>query len=147
MNADQRAQIAKLVQTSRDAVVCSIDAQGFPNAKAMFRRENEGLRTFWFSTNVSAYRTAQWQREPKACVYFMDAQGFHGLMLTGTMQVCTDAESKARIWREGDEQYYAQGVTDPDYAVLRFAAERGNYYHGYERELFDIAAWEEHENG
>ena len=45
-----------------------------------------------------------------------------------TMEVLTDAESKEMIWREGDEQYYPGGVTDPNYCVLKFTATDGRFY-------------------
>ncbi|WP_438433199.1 pyridoxamine 5'-phosphate oxidase family protein [Gorillibacterium sp. sgz500922] len=128
--------VTALVEGSRDAMVSSIDDEGYPNTKAMFRVKNEGLRTFWFSTNVSAIRTGHWQKRPQASVYFVDSEGFHGLMLTGDMQVCTDNETKLAFWKEGDEQYYPQGPEDPDYCILRFTAERGNYYHGLSKHLF-----------
>ena len=138
MNEQIRQDIIKLVANSRDAMACSIDENGFPNAKTMFRRENEGLHTFWFSSNTSAIRTGQWLHQPKACIYFVDAEDFHGLMLTGLMQVCTDNETKLRFWMEGDEQYYPLGPTDPDYCILRFTAEKGNYYHGLQKLLFNV---------
>ena len=53
---------------------------------------------------------------------------FKGMMLRGTMEVLTDAESKEMIWREGDEQYYPEGVTDPNYCVLKFTAIDGRFY-------------------
>ena len=34
-------------------------------------------------------------------------------------------EAKQMIWLEGDTMYYPQGVTDPDYCVLKFTAEKG----------------------
>ena len=43
-------------------------------------------------------------------------------MLRGTMEVLTDAQSKEMIWRDGDTEYYPEGVTDPDYCVLKFTA-------------------------
>lgn len=138
MNARTKEAIKHLVSTSRDAIACAVDENGYPTAKTLFVRKCEGLHTFWFSTNTSAIRTAQWQADPKACIYFVDHVGFHGLMLTGTMQVCLDDESKRAIWQPGDEMYYPKGVSDPDYAVLRFTAERGNYYHGLEKALFAI---------
>lgn len=42
------------------------------------------------------------------------------------------------IWRKGDEMYYSKGVTDPDYCVLRFAAQNGRYYSNFKSENFDI---------
>ena len=38
------------------------------------------------------------------------------------------AQSKEMIWREGDEQYYPSGVTDPNYCVLKFTATDGRFY-------------------
>ena len=40
-------------------------------------------------------------------------------MLLGTVEVLEDAQSKEMIWKEGDTMYYAKGVTDPDYCVLK----------------------------
>lgn len=138
MEKQARKDIIKLVESSRDAIVCSIDDDGYPNAKTMFRAKNEGLMNFWFSTNTSAIRTGQWLKRPKACIYFVDANDFHGLMLTGKIQVCTDDETKQAFWKEGDEKYYPLGPTDPDYCILHFTADKGNYYHGLQRHLFSV---------
>jgi general stress protein 26 len=54
------------------------------------------------------------------------------------MEVLTDAETKARIWREGDTVYYKGGVTDPDYCVLRFTAQKGRMYGDFSSEDFGI---------
>lgn len=144
MDQQVKNDIIGLVSRSRDAVVCSIDEDGYPNAKNMFRAKNKGLHTFWFSTNTSAIRTGHWLRCPKACIYFLDAENFHGLMLTGQMEVLTEENIKRAFWHEGDEKYYSLGPTDPDYCILRFTAEKGNYYHGLRKHLFlvsDTMGW------
>ena len=140
MKEQVKNEIKKLVDGSRDAIVCSVDGNGFPNAKAMFLRCHEGLDTFWFSTNVSAARTNSWQKNPKTCLYFVDPAQIHGLMLTGEMQIFTDEETKRIYWEEGDEQYYPQGPTDPDYCMARFIPEHGNYWGGgkYEFNMAEI---------
>ena len=61
-------------------------------------------------------------------------------MLVGTMEVLEDPDIKADIWREGDTQYYAGGVTDPDYCVLRFTAAKGRYYASFHSEDFNVPA-------
>lgn len=55
------------------------------------------------------------------------------------MEVLEDAESKQLIWQEGDTMYYPQGVTDPDYCVLKFTAVRGRYYSNFHSEDFDVS--------
>lgn len=59
-------------------------------------------------------------------------------MLQGTMEVLTDQDSKEMIWREGDTEYYKEGVTDPDYCVLKFTAISGRYYSNYHSENFEV---------
>lgn len=61
-----------------------------------------------------------------------------GVMLTGIMEVLQDAETKQEIWRTGDTIFYKQGVTDPDYCVLKFTAIKGRHYCDLKTESFDI---------
>lgn len=63
---------------------------------------------------------------PHACIYFADSAA--GVQLLGEMEVCTDHETKARFWSEGDEKYYPGGVDDSDYCIFCFTAEKGRYY-------------------
>ena len=63
---------------------------------------------------------------------------FRGVCLIGTMEILETAEAKERIWRKGDTMYYKEGVTDPDYCVLKFTAVRGRYYSNFKSEDFDL---------
>jgi len=131
--------IGNLIDKQGVSFVGSVDAEGFPNMKAMLPpRKREGIKTFWFTTNTSSMRVAQYRANPKACLYFYDKRFFRGVMLLGTMEVLEDADSKAMIWRDGDTTYYAGGVTDPDYCVLKFTATAGRYYANFKSEDFDI---------
>lgn len=127
-----------LLERSEIAMVGSTDENGYPHIKAMFKIESEGLKTIWFSTNTSSRRVSQFIQDPKASIYFYDAGRFAGLLLVGEIEVLQDAESKQRLWKEGWEVYYPLGVTDPDYCVLRFTANWGNYYRGLQNITFEI---------
>jgi len=127
-----------LVNSAKIAMLGTNGDDGYPNIKAMIKVENEGLKRIWFSTNTSSKRVAQLLRDPKACVYFVDFDQWKGLMLVGTVEVIQDAESRQRLWTEGDEKYYPLGVTDPDYSVLRFTATWGNYYHALSNVTFQV---------
>jgi general stress protein 26 len=131
-------QIMALINETRNIIVCSVDENGFPNAKAMFKTEHDGLKTFLFSTNTSSMRVQQFTRNAKASIYFCGQSKINGLMLVGRMEVCTDRAVKARLWFDGCEQYYPQGINDPDYCVLKFLAEKGNYYYNLSKHQFDI---------
>ncbi|WP_105204446.1 pyridoxamine 5'-phosphate oxidase family protein [Neobittarella massiliensis] len=136
---DVEKTIGNLIDKQTVAFLGSVSEDGYPNIKAMLKpRLREGLKTFYFTTNTSSMRVAQYRREPKACIYFCDRRFFRGVMLLGTVEVLEDSESKQRIWQDGDTLYYPQGVTDPDYCVLRFLAQRGRYYRNFSSEDFTV---------
>lgn len=99
------------------AYVGSVRGDGFPQVKAMLVAEHGDLRVHYFSTNLSSKRAA---------------------LFTGTIEVCTDHDTKAFLWHNGDEMYYPNGVDDEDYCVYKFTAETVNYYHGLSNETFPI---------
>ena len=127
-----------LASRSNIAMLGTNGDNGYPNIKAMIKMENEGLNRIWFSTNTSSKRIGQLVRNSKACVYFVDFEQWMGLMLVGDVEVLQDRESRQRLWREGFEKYYPLGVTDPDYSVLRFTAQWGNYYHALSNVTFEL---------
>jgi len=136
---DAEETIGNLIDKQKVSFIGSVDSDGFPNMKAMLPpRKREGIRIFYFTTNTSSMRVAQYRKDEKACIYFCDRRFFRGVMLKGTMEVLEDAESKKMIWRAGDTIYYPKGVTDPDYCVLKFTARTGRYYSSFSSEDFEV---------
>ena len=130
--APVKSLIAQMADTLPIAFISSVDDEGFPCTKAMLApRVREGIKVFYFTTNTFSLRVAHYKANPKASIYFCDAEGFKGMMLRGTMEVLTDAKSKEMIWRDGDTEYYPGGVTDPNYCVLKFTATEGRFYSDY----------------
>ena len=131
--------IATMADTLPITYISSVDEEGFPCTKAMLSpRVRESIKTFYFTTNTFSLRVAHYKANPKASIYFCDAEGFKGMMLRGTMEVLTDAKSKEMIWRDGDEQYYPSGVTDPNYCVLKFTVSDGCFYSDFYPRSFVI---------
>lgn len=116
-----------------------VDNEGFPVTKAMLKpRERNGIKEFWFTTNTSSNKVKFFRDNPKASLYFMDKRFHRGVSLLGTVEVLETSEAKQRIWQDGDTMYYKEGVTDPDYCVLKFTAFKGRYYSNFHSEDFDI---------
>ena len=137
--ADVKGLIAKMADSLPVAYISSVDYEGFPWTKAMLApRKREGIKTYYFTTNTFSIRVAQYKANPKASIYFCDAEGFKAVLLRGTMEVLTDTVSKEMIWRDGDEQYYPGGVTDPNYCVLKFTTTDGRFYSDFYPRSFVI---------
>jgi general stress protein 26 len=141
MRNELKEKVQKLINGAKTSFIASVDEDGFPNMKAMLApRKISGLKEFWFSTNTSSVRVAQFRNNPKASIYFYEKGRFNyqGVMLTGTMEVLEDQASKDLIWHFGDTLYYKKGKTDPDYCVLKFTAKSGRYYSNFKSESFEI---------
>ncbi len=135
---DAKKKALALIKSSKIAILATIDEQDFPNMRAMFNMDNDGLETILFSTNTSAKKIKQIEKNSKAGAYFFDETAFKGLRLMGEIKVRQDQEVREKLWRPGFEMYYPKGVTDPDYCVLELTVKKGNYYQGFEKIDFEI---------
>ena len=131
--------VSDIVGGCRVSFIGSIGKDGFPNMKAMLPpRKHTGIKTFYFTTNTSSLRVSQFRKNSKACIYFFDGRFYKGVMLTGIVKILEDLKSKKMIWKEGDTMYYPLGVTDPDYCVIKFTAQKGRFYQNFSSKDFEI---------
>jgi len=129
MVRDPEKTFGNLIDKCSMAQLCYTNKDGFPVTRAMLKpRERHGLREFYFTTNTSSAKVRALRENPKVSIYFADRRFFRGLSLAGTAGILEDAATKERIWRDGDEQYYPLGVTDPDYCVVRVSVRKIRYY-------------------
>ncbi|MBD5549825.1 MAG: pyridoxamine 5'-phosphate oxidase family protein [Lachnospiraceae bacterium] len=131
--------IGRMIDRSNTSFISYIDDEGYPITKAMLKpRERNGIKEIWFSTNTSSNKVKFYRNNNKASVYFMDKRFYRGVSLIGTVEVLETPDAKERIWERGDTLYYKEGVTDPDYCVLKFTAIRGRYYSNFQSVDFEI---------
>lgn len=125
----------------KTAFIASVDKEGYPEVRAMLAPRIIEGNDMYFSTNTSSRKIEQYMANEKACVYFYKRGRFkyQGAAVMGKMQVCTDQDTKNRIWRFGDTLFYKKGVTDPDYCVLKFTCERAQYYCDFKKETISFA--------
>lgn len=139
MLRDPQKTIGNMIDKQAVAYIGAIDAEGYPNIKCMLRpRKREGIGVIWFSTNTSSDKVAHYRLNPKACVYICDRRFFRGALLVGDMEVLEDPQYKEMLWERGDTLYYPEGVTDPDYCVLRFTAKKLRYYSDFKSQEVDL---------
>lgn len=137
-----KEHLNNFINKQKVSFIASVDDDGFPNMKAMFMPRKIDDNCFYYTTNTSAMRTQQFMKDSKACIYFYNKGRFRyeGVMLIGTMEVLQDESIKKEIWKTGDQIYYNQGVTDPDYCVLKFTALKGRHYCDLKKQSFN---WDE----
>ena len=134
-------QIFEFIAEQKTAFIASVNEEGYPVVRAMLAPRKIENNAIYFSTNTSSNKVKQYLENGKACVYFYKRGRFkyQGVTIVGDMEVCTDQETKNEIWRFGDKLFYKQGVTAPDYSVLKFKCKTAEYYCDFKVETIDLS--------
>lgn len=123
-----RDELAALVNRSLFAAIGYADEQGRQNIRKVYCVWHKGIGRHLISTNTSSGHVQSLMRQSSACLYFSDDAAFEGLCLCGRFEIRTERFYRELLWNDGDEKYYPQGMTDPDYCVLEFIADSGRFY-------------------
>lgn len=120
----------ELMRTADAAYLTTIGEDGRPYTRAMLNLRNEGQFpkqaklcgnsgfSTLLSTNTSSRKVSHIKNNPHVSVYYCRPRQFHGLMLSGEMEVVSDPELRHALWEDGWERYYPAGKDDPDYTIL-----------------------------
>ena len=136
---DVEKTVGNMIDKQSICYISSIDENGFPNTKAMLKpRKRNGVKEIYLTTNTSSLKVKSFRNNAKACLYFCDRRFFRGIMLKGLVEILEDQESKDMIWQDGDEMYYPEGKTDPDYCVIKFTSLSARYYSNFKSVDIDL---------
>jgi general stress protein 26 len=141
-----------LMDKADAAYLTTIDANGFPETRAMLNLRNwnkyPGLKGFfgrnnadftnYFTTNSSSPKIRRIEANPKACCYYSRPDEWRGLMIAGNLEVVTDEAITEAIWQDNWTMYYPGGPEDPDYVVLRLVPAFLQGYHQFEQYHVDL---------
>ncbi len=135
----------ELMETSEAVYLTTIGEEGYPYTRAMLNLRNK--RSYpnqahlfaqhqddlmiYFSTNTSSNKRRQIQSDSKVAVYYCNPEKFHGLMLSGDIEIVDDSKLRQALWNEGWERYYPSGPDDPDHTVLRLYPRFAQGWRGY----------------
>ena len=142
----------ELMDTSKAAILTTIDHDGNPITRAMFNLRNReqfpefseffgGLDNkfdIYISTNTSASKIKHIENNPKICVYYCDPITFKGVMFGGEVEIVDDMNIKSKIWLDWWTRYYPKGLEDPDYALLRLKPKTAEFYYKLQKVQFKL---------
>jgi general stress protein 26 len=128
-----KAASIELMETAQAVYLTTLGPGGYPYTRAMLNLRNreqypDQVELFakhqddllvYFSTNTSSQKLDQIKADPRVSVYYCNPEQFHGLMLSGDIEIVDDSNLRHTLWNEGWERYYPSGPDDPDHTVLR----------------------------
>lgn len=130
-----REDIIQFVKKQRTSIISSVDEDGYPWTRALIQPRHIEGNDIYFASYTSSNKVKQYKNNSKACVYFYEkGKDFQGAMIKGTMQVLTDQDTKNRFWMPFYKRFYRQGVTDPEYCILKFSCQEVQWFSNFKTE-------------
>ena len=140
---EKQAECLKVMESLSIVDLTTIDKDGFPSTRAMLNLRNkqefphlvelykaeQNPLAVYLTTNTSSEKFTEIQHNTKACLYYCEANNFHGILLQGTIEIVTDKELRRKAWLKGWEIYYPAG--DSDYTLLRFIPNKLKTYSNF----------------
>ena len=110
-----------------------IDNDGYPTTSCVSISKANGIRELLFGIGLSSKRANRAKQCTRAaiCIFDDDYEGnsYYNITLVGDVEVVTDQSIKEKAWHDGMyKEHFEQGVSDPDFAVLRFTTKRYNLW-------------------
>jgi len=133
----------QLMEESDMVYLTTIDPDGYPFTRALWNLRNRDMfgRLYPFfrehkedyivllSTNTSSNKVTHINSNPKVSAYYCQPLKYRGLTLTGEAEIVEDMDVKEALWDTDWAFYYPEGITDPDFTVIRLLPVKATYYH------------------
>lgn len=132
---DVRETCLHAIATLHVCGLATLDADGYPHTTTMYNlrcaaqypslvdlhaEEDNDFCVYMATANQSG-KMARLKANPKASLYFCDADQFVSFMLGGDIEVIEDQTLKDRIWQDGWTMYFPNGPRGPEYGVIKLA--------------------------
>lgn len=131
--------IIEFISKQRTSIISSVDSEGYPATRALIQPVLIDGNDIYFATYTSSRKVKHYRENPKACVYFYSkGQTFQGVEIKGNMQVLTDQVTKSQFWKPFFNKFYRQGVTDPNYCILKFTGFEAQWFSNFRTETVNL---------
>lgn len=118
--------IAKLIESSKIALVTSRTAGGDLHSRPLQVQEAEFDGDLWFFTPHPSEKTEEMATHPQVNAAFESSKGY--LSIAGRASVVTDDAKIDELWNKGVEAWFEGGRNDPSVALLKIEADSAEYW-------------------
>ena len=118
--------IAKLIESSKTALVTSRTADGALHSRPLQVQEAEFDGDLWFFTQHPSEKTDEIATHPQVNAAFESSKGY--LSIAGSATVVQDAAKIDELWNTSIEAWFPGGREDPTVALLKIEADSAEYW-------------------
>jgi len=115
----------ELIRTFEYASFGVIDENGYPSVSAVSLINPENISELYFTTTMDSNKGKRLQNNNKASVNCYTSM--NNITLVGETELFSDQETKSKYWENWvalGADIYPNGVSDPNYCLIRFTTKR-----------------------
>ncbi len=128
-NGEEGPSIRALVNLRR--------ADIYPGIADVARRDGF---TVYLTTSRKSRKVQEVIADPRVSLYYSLPERFEGVTLNGSAVLDEDEDLRRALWCDAWRIYWPEGLTDPDYCVLRFTPQAIFGWRGTTPFHYDMAA-------
>lgn len=121
-----KEKAAELIDGAAIITLASVTENGYPKPVPMMKLASEGISCVWFATGYDSLKAKHFLENPKAGICYHE--GLDSVVLTGNIDVVTDEQAKIKNWRDSLKAHFPKGVSDPNYALLKFTPHHATFW-------------------
>lgn len=107
------------------SVATSIDNK--PHCRIMEIQKVDNDLKLWFVAHKSSQKMEQIDNSHEACIVAFNVNSSKDIRLYGVIDTSTDMEQKKYVWNDCLDNYFTNGINDPELMVLTFCPRKLEY--------------------
>jgi general stress protein 26 len=123
---DARQHLYDLIKDFKTAMLVTRGSDGLFHARPMAVAEMKPDADAYFSTSIASPKIAELEADPRALITFQGSNEFAAI--EGMVAIVRDRALIDRLWAEDWRLWFPEGKDDPTLCLLKFSAERGEYW-------------------
>lgn len=121
MSDSDRDFVLEFMRANRVSAVATVDGQQ-PVVRLMQTARIDDDFTCWFATGADSNKVRHLAANPHICLLYY--AGETDVRVRGRVERITDQALRDELWEEDWKQYFSEGSTDPNYALLKTIPEQ-----------------------
>lgn len=119
MNNNLEIKASNLLNECPNISLASINEKGYPRVCVVSQLGNEGHTVIYLSTGTDSRKVEDFKSNPKASISYHN--GGDSVSLTGNISIVEDMDKKQELWQDWLINHFPEGVSDPNYCLLKFS--------------------------
>jgi general stress protein 26 len=121
-------KVREMISDIKVAILTTMSADGQMHGRPMYTQETEFDGDIWFATSKSSALVAEIQQKSAVHVNYANPGSQRFVIIAGEATLVDDQAKKEELWNPALKPWFAGGVTDPEYTLVKIESHSADYW-------------------